>query len=303
MSIFNVKWYFIGCVLGFEGASALCGGAPSMDALIVGRVWLGTCGSGVYLGGLVFITLMTTTKERPLYFSGVIAMWGLGSVLGPVVGGAFAQSSATWRWGFYINLPIGAFFAPGFLFCLPDVNPQEVPLLHKIRTLDLLGVAVFMVGAAFYTMAISFGGTQFSFSSGPEIAFWVLTGVFIIAFVLVTYFHPGVPLANRLFPAHLLRMLELVNLQYQVFQCMGGVYVTIYYIPLLFQFTRGDGPLDAGIRLLPLICLMVFFSVLNGWAMPKFGYYLPWYIFGNTTILIGAALMCKYLAAITHPIV
>lgn len=264
-----------------------------MNALIVGRAFLGVFGSGVYSGALILIAVTTVTKERPLYFAGVIAMWGLGSVLGPVIGGAFAISSATWRWGFYINLPIGALFAPAFLFCLPNVSPSNLPLMQKLRSQDWAGIVVFLTGSAFYVMAIAFGGTQWAFNSGPLIAFWVLTGVFLIAFVAVTYFHPGVPLSNRLYPAHLMKKLEIVNLQYQVFQCTGGVMMTVYYVPLLFQFTKGDGALDAGVRLLPLVFMMVFFAILNGWAMPKFGYYMPWYVFGNVLILIGSALMCE----------
>ncbi|RYP73050.1 hypothetical protein DL770_007851 [Monosporascus sp. CRB-9-2] len=148
---FNIKLYFIGCVLGFEAASALCGAAPTMDALIMGRAFLGVFGSGVYSGGLVFMAVMTTIKERPIYFSGIIAMWGLGSVLGPVVGGAFAQSSATWRWGFYINLPIGAFFAPAFLLSLPCFNPKDIPFAQKLQSMDMIGVVIFQIGAVCYT--------------------------------------------------------------------------------------------------------------------------------------------------------
>ncbi|RYP69281.1 hypothetical protein DL769_005302 [Monosporascus sp. CRB-8-3] len=288
---FNIKLYFIGCILGFEAASALCGAAPTMDALIVGRAFLGVFGSGVYSGGLVFVAVMTTVKERPIYFSGIIAMWGLGSVLGPVVGGAFAQSSATWRWGFYINLPIGAFFAPAFSLCLPSFNPKDISFAQKLRSMDMISIVIFQIGAVCYTMAISFGGVQFAFDSPAEISLWILTGVFLIVFALATIFHPGVSKEDRLYPAHLMKYFEIVNLQFQVFQCLGGIMMAIYYIPLIFQFTRGDGPLDAGVRLLPLVCMMVLFTILNGWAMPKYGYYMPWWLFGNAMILVGSALM------------
>ncbi|RYP73051.1 hypothetical protein DL770_007852 [Monosporascus sp. CRB-9-2] len=63
--------------------------------------------------------------------------------------------------------------------------------------------------------------------------------------------------------------------------------MAIYYIPFIFQFTRGDGPLDAGVRLMPLVCMMVLFTILNGWAMPKYGYYMPWWLFGNAMNLVG----------------
>jgi len=82
----------------FEAGSALCGGAPSMNALIVGRVWAGAGGAGMYLGALNILTLSTSINERPLYMSLTGFVWGSGCILGPVIGGAFADSAATWRW-------------------------------------------------------------------------------------------------------------------------------------------------------------------------------------------------------------
>ena len=137
--IFRTKWYFIGCVVGFEAASALA----YHERVDCWATMLGIFGSGVYSGGLVFVSLITTASERHLYFSGIISIWGLGSVLGPAIGGAFAQSSPTWRWGFYVNLPLGAFFAPAFVFCLPNINPKEMSLVKKLRTQDWIGILVF----------------------------------------------------------------------------------------------------------------------------------------------------------------
>ncbi|KAK2596506.1 hypothetical protein N8I77_013393 [Diaporthe amygdali] len=289
--VFNVKWLFIGCVVGFEVGSAICGAAPNMQAMIIGRVIQGVTGSGVYSGGLTYIALTTTTRERPLYFSGVVAMWGAGSVLGPVIGGAFAESSATWRWAFYINLVVAAVFAPAFFFCLPNIQPLDLPLLERARSLDWLGILIFEGGVACYAMALTFGGVVYGFASGQEIALWTMTGVLLIAFSSVTYFHPGVPADKTLYPAHFLSSLKLNILQFNLFVASGSMMMTVYYVPLFFQFTRGDNALDAGVRLLPPIAMIIFFSVLNGTFMPKYGYYTPWYIFGNAALLAGSALM------------
>lgn len=266
-----------------------------MNALIVGRLILGIFGSGVYSGSLTVVALTTSNRERPLYFSGIVAIWGIGSVIGPVIGGAFAQSSATWRWSFYINLVVAAVFIPGFFFCIPSINPLDVPLIKKLRTQDWVGITIFEAGAACYAMAITFGGVTFPFNSGSEIALWVMTGVLLIAFVLVVHYHPLVAKEHRLYPGHFHKRLELNNLQLQLFVVSGTMMTSVYYIPLLFQFTRGDGALQAGVRLLPLMAMIVAFSVINGALMPKFGYYMPWYVFGNAVILAGSALMCKYL--------
>lgn len=291
--VFNIKWMFLSSIVLFEVGSVLCGAAPNMTALIVGRVIAGIGGSGVYSGSLTYISVTTNNHERPLYLSGIVAMWGLGSVLGPIIGGAFASSKATWRWAFYINLVVAAVLAPAFLFCLPSINPMQVSLIKKLRTQDWIGITIFSAGSACFTMALTFGGVVFRFSSGSEITLWVMTGVLLIAFILVTTFHPGVSVENKLYPAHFVKRLELVNLQYQLFLASGAMMISVYYTSLLFQFTRGDGPLEAGVRILPLISMIIFFAVLNGGLMPKFGYHMPWYVFGNAMILTGSSLMCK----------
>jgi len=97
-SIFNVKWLYVGSLVMFAAGSALCGGAPNMDALIVGRVWAGAGGAGMYLGVLNLLAINTSLRERPIYMGLTGLVWGTGCILGPVIGGSFSDSSATWRW-------------------------------------------------------------------------------------------------------------------------------------------------------------------------------------------------------------
>jgi MFS family permease len=241
-----VKWYFLACVVGFEVGSVICGAAPSLNALIVGRLILGIFGSGVYSGALTYVALSTSDHERPLYFSGIVAMWGTGSVLGPIVGGALAQSSATWRWAFYINLVVAAVFVPAFIFCLPPIRPSNLPLAKKIRTQDWVGIVIFEAGSACYAMAVTFGGVLYDFKSPSVIVLWVMTGVLLIAFVLITIYHPGVSKENRLYPGHFMKRMDLIILQLQLFVASGAMMTSVYYTPLIFQFTRGDGALMAG---------------------------------------------------------
>ena len=100
-NLFDAKWVYIASVILFLAASALCGGAPTMNAEIVGRVFAGAGGNGMYLGLLTLISVNTTDKERPAWLSLSGLVWGVGTVLGPVVGGGFELY--TWRWAFYIN--------------------------------------------------------------------------------------------------------------------------------------------------------------------------------------------------------
>jgi MFS family permease len=97
-AIFNSKWLYIISVVIFETGSALCGGAPNMNSLIVGRAIAGVGAIGIYLGVMAIISGNTTDKERPTYLGLAGANWGLASVLGPVLGGAFTASAGGWRW-------------------------------------------------------------------------------------------------------------------------------------------------------------------------------------------------------------
>ena len=96
--VYSVKWLFLSTVILFETGSVVCGAAPNVYALIIGRVLAGVGGSGMYSGCLTYISVTTSNMERPMYMAGIAVAWGAGTVIGPIVGGAFAGSSATWRW-------------------------------------------------------------------------------------------------------------------------------------------------------------------------------------------------------------
>jgi MFS family permease len=91
--IFNIKWAYITGIILFEIGSAICGAAPNMEALIIGRVIAGIGGSGMYSGTLNYISLLTEDKERTIYLAGSTVLWGVGSVLGPVVSNLDAMNT------------------------------------------------------------------------------------------------------------------------------------------------------------------------------------------------------------------
>lgn len=158
--------------------------------------------------------------------------------------------------------------------------------------MDWLGIVVFFGGATCFTMALNFGGTVYGWSSRPEIVLWVLTGILFIASILTFHYHPFVALENRLYPLHFYRKLEFANLQLQILLVSGLILTTAYYIPLYFQFARGDDAMQAAVRLLPFVLTLVFSSLCNGFAMPRLGYHKPWFVGGSGLYLLGCALMC-----------
>lgn len=221
-------------------------------------------------------------------------IFGTGIVCGPIVGGAFAESSATWRWGFYLNLVVGGLFAPVYLWLLPRFDPQVGRSLpSRVYEFDMLG-AVLSIGVLVCTiMAINFGGALYPWNSGQIISLFVVAGVLLILFALQQRFAICTRKADRILPAHLLLNREAVLLFILSCAANAGGYVPLYYIPLYFQFTRGNAALQAAVRLLPLVFLFSFAVILNGALMSKYGSYQPWYVAGSMLLIVGGILSCK----------
>jgi MFS family permease len=290
--IFDIKWLYFGYVVCFEVGSAISGASPTMDSLIVGRMIAGIGGCGIYVGSLTFFSVVTTPKERPMYIALISPTWGIGTVLGPIVGGAFAESRVGWRWGFYINLLIFAVAAPILVFILPSIDfAKGQSAKQRLSQIDWLGLGVWTGWCVSFFMAITYGGTLFEWKSHSMIILWVFVGVLAIGFVLTHKFYPFVEKDNRLYPSHMLRNFKLGILQVATFSAASAVYIPIYYIPLYFQFARGESPVDAAIKLLPFVFMICTVAILNGFFMSKWGYYMPWFLVGSILAVVGGALM------------
>ncbi|KAI9654953.1 MAG: hypothetical protein M1821_005706 [Bathelium mastoideum] len=290
---YNAKWLYIISVVLFLASSALCGGAPNMRAMIVGRVFLGMAGNGIYFGIMTLLSVNTSDKERPAYLSLVGFVWGIGTVLGPVVGGAFDK--VNWRWAFYINLIICGVCSPVYLFLLPTFDPQgaQVKFTERAKNFDFLG-ALLSIGAIMsLVMGINFGGALYNWSSGQEIALFVVAGLLFVVFAIQQGFAFLTTTAERMFPVHILKMPEACLLFVAAAGANAAGFIPIYYIPTYFQFTRGDTALEAAVRLLPLITLLSATIMLNGWLMSKLGYYQPWYLVGAALALVGDVLLSR----------
>ncbi|KAL8682375.1 MAG: hypothetical protein Q9186_001565 [Xanthomendoza sp. 1 TL-2023] len=291
-ALFNIKWLYLAFVVLFEIGSAISGSANTMNALIIGRMIAGVGGCGMYVGSLTFFSVVTTPKERPMYISLITPVWVIGTVLGPIVGGAFAESKVGWRWGFYINLFIFLVAAPVMLFLLPSLSfARELSTKQKLAKLDWLGLLVLTGWSISFFMALIFGGTFYPWDSYSEIILWVFFGILTIGFVVAHKTHPFVSVDDRLYPGHMLRNWKLGILQVAIFSAPAAVYIPIYYIPLFFQFARGETPVEAALRLLPFVLIIAAVSILNGILMSKLGYYMPWFLGGAILAVIGGALM------------
>ncbi|KAF2806152.1 uncharacterized protein BDZ99DRAFT_394619 [Mytilinidion resinicola] len=296
---FDSKWLYIMSFALFETGSALCGASPNMNALIIGRVIAGIGGSGLYLGNLNIFASLTAIQERPMYVAGAGLCWGVGAILGPVIGGAFAKSSATWRWvrtttdiSFYINLVVAAFSGPTYLFSLPSIPARPgVSTLKKISEVDILGTTLFAGIFAMFIIPLTLAEGSWAWGAASTIICLALCGVLTATFIVQQAFSILTTPERRIFPVGLLYSRTMILLFISTSATSTNLFIPVYYIPIYFQFTRGDEPIQAAVRLLPFVLVGVFTTMLSGGIMPKSGFYMPWYVLSGVMGTTGGALM------------
>ena len=179
---------------------------------------------------------------------------------------------------------------PIYLFLLPSHTPLPQLSIHeKFRRIDFFGILFFVGAFTSGILAISFGGVVYDWSSGRIIGLFICSGVSWILFgvqqtLLTTR-------EKRLFPIHFLKSRDMWLLFAQTSSSIALLFLELYFVPLYLQFVQANSALVAGVRVLPMIFVGLFFSILSGGILGKYGFYMPWYVAGSALALVGAALM------------
>lgn len=291
-SYLNIKWVFIVAISIFELGSLICGAAPSSKALIVGRASAGAGAAGIMSGALMILALSVPLRKRPAYAGMITSMYGISSVAGPLLGGALTDK-ATWRWCFYINLPIGAIalLVILFFFETPDgatTDPSEMPCEDKkwreiLNEFDPIGTVVFMPAIVCLLLALQWGGTAYAWNSWRIILCFVLFGVLVLIFSFVQYRQQD----NATIPPRVLAMRTVWAGAAFSFAAGATFYVAIYFLPLWFQAVKGASAVQSGIDNLPMLISAVVMTLVAGAAVSIFGYYTPWMLLSTVIMAVG----------------
>jgi MFS family permease len=294
-SFYNAKWVFISAVTIFLIGSAVSGAANSSATLIVGRAISGLGASGIF-GGSVIITFFTVPLHmRPIYSGIVGAIFAVASTVGPLIGGALTQHSS-WRWCFFINLPIGAVSIAITLAILhmPPAKKAGTPWRAQIRQMDPLGNLCFIPAIVCLLFALNWGGSAYAWSDGRIIALFVVFGVLFAAFAGIQVWQQE----NATVPPRLLKQRSIAAAMAYTAGVTGSMMTLTFYLPVWFQAIKDASPTRSGIMMLPMVLPSAVAGLGSGIAISKFvGYYTPFMIACSALMAVGAGLLTTFTSA------
>ncbi|KAH7014207.1 major facilitator superfamily domain-containing protein, partial [Microdochium trichocladiopsis] len=300
--MYGTKVVFTLSLVLFEIGSAVCGAAPSSIAFILGRAIAGTGSAFLQSGTMLLLLPIVPLRKRPMFMAGFGIVFALASVIGPLLGGSLTDK-VTWRWCFYINLPVGAFVFLAMIFFFPNdarTTPSTVasatnvppttrsPFIEHFLNLDPLGILCLVPSIISLILALQWGGSTDAWSSPKIVGLLVTFAVLLVAFVLVeTVVNPS----RAFIPMRIVTQRSIAGAMCFVFCIAGSMMAVVYYLSIWFQAVQGNSAIDSGLHTLPIVVALVVSSIAGAVATQKIGYYTPAMLLTPVLASIGAGLL------------
>jgi EmrB/QacA subfamily drug resistance transporter len=273
------KFFFQAAIVIFVGGSALSGFSHTMTQLILFRAVQGLGGGGLMVGAQTIIGDVVSPRERGRYMGLFGAMFGVATVIGPLMGG-LCVTYLSWRWVFYINLPLGI----AALFITGAVLPGALRRVH--HAIDYLGTLTLSAAATLLILFASLGGISWGWGSAQSIALAVAGVVMTLFFLLAEHRakEPVIPL--KLFRVRVFSAASSIGF------VMGfAMFGALTFLPLFLQNVKGVSPTESGLRILPLMGGMLGAAIISGRLVTRWGRYKVFPVVGTACMTIGAYLM------------
>ncbi|KAF8987151.1 ABC transporter [Cyathus striatus] len=276
-AIAPAKVIFLVCVGIFELGSLFCAVAPSVNFLIFGRAVAGLGGAGMWVAIMTIIARITTMAQRPVLMGLFGAVYAVASIVGPLLGGVFADH-VSWRWCFYINLPLGGIGFVAIVLLLPNHSAAEKydgnhwwqPWLK----LDWIGTAMSIGIVVFLLLPLQWGGNEKTWNDPAVIGTFAGFAVVIVTFVV----WEGKIGDRAILPLKILLRRRMLGAFIEAAMIQMGFVVASYYLPLLYQL-RGHSATRSGIDILPFMISGVAATVVSGGVVALKGIIWPFLFF------------------------
>jgi EmrB/QacA subfamily drug resistance transporter len=259
--------------------SMLCGLAQSMPELIVFRALQGLGGGGLMVGAQAALGDVVPPRQRGRYTGLFIAIFGAASVAGPLMGG-FITTHLTWRWIFYINLPIGLAALVVLAVAFPRIQSSLRP------SIDYLGAGLLAIGLTGIVLVTTLGGTSFGWTSPMILVLGAVGVAALVGFAIVETRAEAPILPPRLWKSRTFTLTSIIGV------IIGfALYGAVTFLPLFQQVVRGESPTASGLQLVPLMGGLIVSSVVSGRMIAASGKYRRYPIAGTGITVAGLALL------------
>jgi EmrB/QacA subfamily drug resistance transporter len=277
--IYGRRLMFQSAIVIFVVGSMLCGLSQDMLQLIVFRGIQGVGAGGLMAMAFAIIGDVIAPRERGRYTGYLGAVFAVASVAGPLLGGFFVDN-LTWRWVFYVNVPIGA------LALVVTSSVLRLPFARRDHEIDFLGAALLVAGVSALLLGLVWGGSEYPWGSPTIVGLFCGSAVLTAVFLWWESRTPEPILALRLFRGRVFT--TGVSLSFLLGAAMFGA---IVFLPLFLQVATGASATNSGLLLLPLMAGIMFTSILSGRVIAKTGHYRKWPIAGMGIAGIGMYLL------------
>ncbi|PLB52709.1 MFS general substrate transporter [Aspergillus steynii IBT 23096] len=277
----------------FLVGSLICALANNLPMILAGRAIQGAGGGGIIVLVNISVSDLFSVRDRPLYYGLFGSVWAIAGALGPIIGGAFT-TNVSWRWCFYLNLPIGGFSFVMLLFFL-KIEAGKTPLLAGLRSIDWSGTILIIGGTLMFLFGLEFGGVSYPWDS-PTVICLIIFGIVTWVIAMVNEWkiarYPVIP--TRLFQNWHNVLVLLVCF------CHSFVFIAgSYYLPLYFQTVILANPIMSGVYVFPMVLSLSVVSAVTGFVIKKTGRYYELIVAGMCLLTLGYGLLIdlKYYAS------
>ncbi|KAJ5645978.1 hypothetical protein N7490_002350 [Penicillium lividum] len=251
----------------FLFGSILSAVSQSMIMLIVFRAISGIGGGGILTSVMITVSDVVSLEKRGTYQGIIGVVVALSNSIGPLIGGLFTEK-VSWRWCFYINIPLTGISILVVLLVLP-LKRVKGDMKARFKQIDYLGCITMLIAAVLILLPISWGGTKYAWSSAGVIAPLIIGVVFLGIFILVEIKFAELPLI----PMHIFKNSTVAGASIGAFFTGFMFYANLYYLPQFFQVVYSASPIKSGVLLLPLVVIQCVVSFTSGFLISKTGNY------------------------------